>query len=61
MGPSTVQALTRMLTNAMKEKHDFIITFEPRAGDEKKRDLHIDRESDHVLHARQLDEKSRTL
>jgi hypothetical protein len=33
--------MTGMLTTALKESQDFIVTFEPKAGDDKKRDIHI--------------------
>jgi hypothetical protein len=40
-GSLFVDALSAMLTEALRDRQDFIITFEPQADDETKQDVHV--------------------
>jgi hypothetical protein len=40
-GSLFIDALNAMLTEAIRDRQDFIITFEPRDGDETKQDVHV--------------------
>ena len=40
-GSLFVDALSVMLTEALRDRQDFIITFEPRADDETRLDVHV--------------------